>query len=168
MAFDAALLYALSSLQQDDIVLKKEQREAIKLLYQSKDVFLWLPTRFGKSLCFQVLPFLFDYKLGRMDSPLPQHSVVVVVSPLVSLMVDQVTSLCLRGMSAAILSGFQGVDHQLQANEKDMVAGLYRLLYCAPEALFLSDKWRRMLACPPLINQIVAVAVDEAHCVYKW
>ena len=40
MGFDAALLYALSSLQQDDIVLKKEQGEAIKLLYQSKDIFL--------------------------------------------------------------------------------------------------------------------------------
>ena len=111
MAFDAAL-YALSSLKQGDIVLKKEQREAIKLLYQCKDVFLWLSTGFGKSICFQVIPFLFDYKLGRIESPLPQRSVVVVVSPLVSLMVDQVTSLCLRGVSAAILIGFQGGDHQ--------------------------------------------------------
>ena len=51
MAFDAALLYALSSLKQGDIVLKKEQREAIKLLYQCKDVFQWLPTGFGKSIC---------------------------------------------------------------------------------------------------------------------
>ena len=134
--FDAAFLYALSSLKQGDIVLKKEQREAIKLLYQCKDVFQWLPTGFGKSICFQVIPFLFDYKLGRIESPLPQRSVVVVVSPLVSLMVDQVTSLRLRGVSAAILSGFQGGDHQLQANEKDVVAGLYRLLYCAPEALY--------------------------------
>ena len=65
----------------------------------------------------QVIPFC-DYKLGRIESPLPQRSVVVVVvvSPLVSLMVDQVTSLRLRGVSAAILSGFQGGDHQLQAN----------------------------------------------------
>ena len=75
-------------------------------------MFLWLPTGFGKSICFQVIPFLFDYKLGRIESPLPQRSVVVVVSPLVSLMVDQVTSLRLRGVNAAILSGFQGGDHQ--------------------------------------------------------
>ena len=81
---DAAL-----SVKRGDIVLKKEQREAIKLMYQRKDVFLWLPTGFGKSVCFQVLPFLFDYKLGRIESPLPQRSVVVVISPLVSLMVDQ-------------------------------------------------------------------------------
>ena len=52
MAFDAALLYALSSLKQGDIVLKKEQREAIKLLCQCKDVFQWLPTGFGKSKLF--------------------------------------------------------------------------------------------------------------------
>ena len=65
---------------------------------------------------FPSYSLLFDYKLGRIESPLPQRSVVVVVSPLVSLMVDQVTSLRLRGVSAAILSGFQGGDHQLQAN----------------------------------------------------
>ena len=52
-------------------------------------------------LCIQVLPFLFDYKLGRIDSPLPQCSVVVVVSPMASLMVDQATSLRFRGVSAA-------------------------------------------------------------------
>ena len=97
---------------------------------------LWLPTGFGKSVCFQVLPFLFDYKLGRIESPLPQRSVVVVTSPLASLMVDQVTSLCNRAVSAVTLSGSQDVDSNLQAKENDAKAGLHGLLYCAPEALF--------------------------------
>ena len=70
MAFDDAL----SSLKQGDIVLKKEQREAIKLLYQCKDVFLWLPTGFGKSICFQVIPFYLTTSWA--ESSLPYHSVV--------------------------------------------------------------------------------------------
>ena len=68
-------------------------------------------------------------------------------------------------MSAAIFSGSQGVDTNLQAKKKDVKAGLHRLLYCAPEAIFAGDKWHKMLDEPPPIDQIVAVAVDEAHCV---
>ena len=49
-------------------------------------VFLWLPTGFGKSICFELLPFVFDFKLGRVDT---ESSSVIVVSSLVSLMVDQ-------------------------------------------------------------------------------
>ena len=56
------------------------QRDCIKHLYKGKDVFLWLPTGFGKSLCYEVLPFVFNDKLGR------HGSVVIVISPLVSLM----------------------------------------------------------------------------------
>ena len=49
-------------------------------------VFLWLPTGFGKSICFEFLPFVVDFKLGRVDT---ESSSVIVVSSLVSLMVDQ-------------------------------------------------------------------------------
>lgn len=117
---------------------------------------------------FSGTTFLFDYKLGRIVSPLPQGSVVVVVSPLMSLMVDQVSSLHNREVSAAMLSGNQSVDAKLQAKEKDVMAGVYRLLYCAPEALFIGEKWRKILGEPPLFGQIVAVVVDEAHYVHKW
>ena len=50
-------------------------------------VFLWLPTGFGKSICFEFLPFVFDFKLGRVDTE--SSSVIVVASSLVSLMIDQ-------------------------------------------------------------------------------
>ena len=77
-----AVAYALSK-------LKKEQLQTIRNLYNGKDVFLWLPTGFGKSICYEVLPLLFDYKSSRAG---PGNSTVLVVSPLVSLMVDQVCS----------------------------------------------------------------------------
>ena len=80
------------------------------------DIFVWLPTGFGKTVCFEVLPFMFDMKLSRVDS------LVVVVSPLVSLMIDQVRSL--RSGSdrvwrdtdgcTALLGAFQGGPGQQQ------------------------------------------------------
>ena len=62
MASSTAVAYALSKVGKGGLVLKKEQVQTIRNLYNGKDVFLWLPTGFGKSICYEVLPFLFDYK----------------------------------------------------------------------------------------------------------
>ncbi len=78
--FSTALSYALSCLKKQELVLKDKQLEALRYLYEGSDVFLWVPTGYGKSLCFQTLPFMFDAKFGRMMSPLCQRSVVLVVS----------------------------------------------------------------------------------------
>ena len=79
-----------------------------------------------------------------------ERSVVVVVSPLVSLMVDQVSSLQSRGVSAAFLSGNAGVDQKLTASDQDVFAGKYRLLFTAPEAIVGSSKCKQMILEPPL------------------
>ena len=61
------------------------------------------------------------------------------------------------------------VDKELLATGRDVSLGRFRLLCSAPEALFGSDyMWRQLLVCPPLSDTVVAVAVDEAHCVFKW
>ena len=62
---EAAVAHALSCLQHDRLVLRDKQLEAVKLLYEGQDVFLWVPTGYGKSICYQMLPFLLDVKLGR-------------------------------------------------------------------------------------------------------
>ena len=77
--------------------LKPEQKECIKCIFDGKDVFVWLPTGFGKSICYEVLPFMFDKKLGT------DNSLVIVVSPLVSLTVDQVRSLRSRSVKASVM-----------------------------------------------------------------
>ena len=56
--FSTAVAYALSKVGKEGLVLKKEQLQTIRNLYNGKDVFLWLPTGFGKSICYEVLPFL--------------------------------------------------------------------------------------------------------------
>ena len=61
--------------------LKHKQKNDIRFIYNGKDVFLWLPTGYGQSIiCYQVLPFLFDFKTGL--SPTEYYSVVVIVPPL--------------------------------------------------------------------------------------
>ena len=89
--FSQCVFSALSQLQMADISLKKEQRSSMEAIFNGHNVFVWLPTGYGKGLCYQVLPFIMDCKRGLVGSQEP--SLVLVVRPLVALMVDQVTSL---------------------------------------------------------------------------
>ena len=64
---DHSILYALERLGCASVTLKDEQIACVKAICEGKDVFLWLPTGFGKSMCYEVLPFVLDDKLGRHD-----------------------------------------------------------------------------------------------------
>ena len=155
---DRSISYALDKVGCSSITLKDEQMACIKYIYQRKDVFLWLPTGFGKSLCYEVLPFVFDDKLGKKDS------VVIVVSPLISLMVDQVRSLRSRSVRAAVMSsGRSKIDKEFLAKDDDIRK--CSLLFCAPEVIDTS-KWRETIAKSDFSSRVVALVVDEAHCVY--
>ena len=87
------LVYALSCFDQEKLMLKVKQEEVLTNLYDGRDVFAWFPTGYGKSLCYQLLPFLLDFNLKWTCTPRVKCSVVIVISSLVSLMVDQVLSL---------------------------------------------------------------------------
>ena len=117
--------------------LKPEQIASILAVYNGNDVFVWLPTGFGKSMCYEALPFVMDCKLARVNRESDQYisscSGVLVISPLISLMVDQVLSLRRRGVDAAIISHGGGVKKELLATETDL--SKCSLLVCAPEAV---------------------------------
>ncbi len=76
-------------------------------------------------------------------------------------------SLRARGVSAAII---RGMDSSLVATDCDISSGSYKILYSAPEALVgeHGSSWTKVLLSPPVCNTLVSIAVDEAHCVYKW
>jgi len=86
--------------------LKPEQLQAIHHLYDGKDGFLWLPTGFGKLVCYETLPgFVFDHKERSSSSCSSANcsvGVVLVISLLVSLMIDQVESLRKQHVQGAI------------------------------------------------------------------
>ena len=103
--------------------LNAHQKTGIKkIVEERKDVFVNLPTGFGKSLLYQALPLVFD-----LTSQEPGH-IVVVVSPLISLMEDQVSHLRELGLKAANISS-------LEDGERTRVeSGEYSLVYGSPEA----------------------------------
>src|SRR5688500_18813850 len=125
------------------------QAEIIGDALAGRDVLALLPTGGGKSLCFQ-LPALV------------RPGLTVVVSPLISLMKDQVDSLQTGGVAATFLnSSLSAAD--ARARLRGLHNGEYSLLYVAPERLMLSgfltdlQRWNVKL-----------LAIDEAHCISEW
>ena len=166
--FDEAVSYALEKLKCSALQLRPEQVDAVKHMYEGKDAFVWLPTGFGKSICYEVLPFMFD--CHRRKSEVADGStpcLVLVISPLIALMIDQVRSLRRKDVQAAIVASGagSGIDQELRAQDNDLLRCSF--LFCTPESL-VGSKWRDTLESPVISERIVAVAVDEAHCVSKW
>ncbi|OWF38947.1 ATP-dependent DNA helicase Q-like 3 [Mizuhopecten yessoensis] len=81
-----------------DFELKEKQLEALESLYNGNDTIVVVPTGFGKSLIFQLLPWLMQGKFKRADP-----MIVIIATPLNSIMHDQVQSLAKRGVSACYL-----------------------------------------------------------------
>ena len=125
------------------------QEAVVDALLSGRDALAVMPTGAGKSLCYQ-LPALL----------LP--GTALVVSPLVSLMRDQVTALCQAGIPAAYLNSTltEGQFHRALENAK---RGQYRIIYVAPERL-LTPRFLDFAQAASLS----LLAVDEAHCVSQW
>ena len=83
------------------------------------------------------------------------------------LMVNHVSHLQSVGVSAAILFGNKRVDKKYQAVDSDVSESKYCLIYSSPEALVTNDQWTQLTLQPPFCNCLAAIAIDEAHCVYK-
>ncbi len=125
------------------------QQEIIRDALAGRDVFALMPTGGGKSLCFQLPALLRD-------------GLTIVVSPLISLMKDQVDALQTSGIAATFLNS--ALDRQ-EALERlrGLNRGEYRMLYVAPERLMLDGFLERALNW-----NIAQIAIDEAHCISEW
>src|SRR5688572_2161222 len=125
------------------------QERIIQSLLGGSDVAVVMPTGGGKSLCYQ-LPAL---ALGET---------VVVVSPLIALMQDQVAQLSEMGIPAALLNSSQTVEDQREVM-RAAAQGTFRLLYLSPERLARQDTvaWLRRIP-------LAYFAIDEAHCISEW
>ena len=144
--------------------LNGKQREAVVSFVEGKDVFVSLPTGFGKSICFQILPFVLDY----MSSPSPGEEVVdkyiaLIVEPTAAIMRDQVSRLLSVGISAAFINHEQNDANIKQA----VVQGKYKFVYISPESLSL-PRFREMLYSDRYQEKLAVFAVDEAHCILSW
>ncbi len=130
-------------------VFRPLQEQIIRDALAGRDVFALMPTGGGKSLCFQ-LPALL------------RPGLTIVVSPLISLMKDQVDALQASGIPATFLnSALDGA--QARTRLRGLHANEFRLLYVAPERLMLENFLERALNW-----DIAQVAIDEAHCISEW
>ncbi len=131
---------------------RAHQREVMEAILQGRDSLLVMPTGGGKSLCFQAPALL-------------RPGLAVVVSPLISLMKDQVDGLTANGVPAACFHSALD-EAQKRAVVRDVGDGRLRLLYVAPERLVGDggDRFVRWLAQAG----VSFVAVDEAHCISQW
>ena len=125
------------------------QREAMERVAASRDSVVVLPTGGGKSLCYQV-PAVCSGKLA------------VIVSPLISLMKDQVDALRACGVAASCVNSSLSTEERRSVAD-EVRSGRLRLLYAAPERL-VTDRMLHFLA----ESDLAFFAVDEAHCISHW
>ena len=145
-------------LQQAEAILKKYygyssfregQARIIASILQSKDTFAIMPTGAGKSLCFQIPALLFP-------------GTTIVISPLISLMKDQIDSLNALGIPSSFINSSIS-PREVASRIQKAAANEYKLLYIAPERLEV-DSFLEMVKS----LEVSFIAIDEAHCVSQW
>lgn len=140
---------------------RPNQLEAINTTLNGEDVFVLMPTGGGKSLCYQLPAIIQMYK---------RQGVTFVVSPLISLMQDQVEQLVEgKGIAAGMLNGTVK-----EAQKRWIFSDLNRptpsmnLLYITPELLLKSSHLRDVISNLHKRNKLARFVIDEAHCVSQW
>lgn len=128
---------------------KKGQASIIDNILEGRDVLGIMPTGAGKSLCFQVPALVLE-------------GTAIVVSPLISLMKDQVDTLNEMGIKAAFINSSLSLQEYRNVMQNAQ-CGVYKLIYIAPERLETESFWELLASM-----RISLVAVDEAHCISEW
>lgn len=168
MDFDRILLDVLRSRGQERFEIKPKQKEALqKIVLDGKDCVIVLPTGYGKSLVYQLLPSLFD-RVSKDSSK--GKSVVIVVSPLNALIDDQINKLNTLGVCCASLR-FSGeeADARFEGSFlENLQAGNFQLLFTHPEVAVNNKHCRELFLSNHYQRNVVAVVVDEAHCIIEW
>lgn len=146
MAMEKALQILKSNFGYDEF--RPMQGEIIGAVASGSDALVLMPTGGGKSLCYQIPALMME-------------GTAVVVSPLISLMKDQVEALRANGIEAATLNSGISADEERQIRQR-LRCGQLQLLYISPERLMLELDWLAESL------RVSLFAIDEAHCISQW
>ncbi|KUJ00538.1 ATP-dependent DNA helicase RecQ [Vibrio sp. MEBiC08052] len=125
------------------------QKDVIDAVLAGQDSLVIMPTGGGKSLCYQIPAIMFD-------------GITLVISPLISLMKDQVDQLVANGVAAACINSSMSKEALIETYQR-MNAGTLKLVYVSPERVLMADFIERLRQI-----QVAMIAVDEAHCISQW
>ena len=128
---------------------RKGQEEVIHAALSGQDALVVMATGNGKSLCYQIPALCFT-------------GLTLVISPLISLMKDQVDQLRANGIEADFLNSSQTPEQQQQVENK-LISGQLKLLYVSPEKV-MTNSFFQLIS----YAQISFIAIDEAHCISQW
>ena len=142
--------------------VKPEQRLIVEHVLRKKDVFAALPTGFGKSLTFQILPSVFKVLLDK-GFIMPSFPLVIVISPLTSIVKDQVGFLRNLGFEVAFIGESEKLDN-------DIIEGNIKaqFLYGSPESMVGDIKFKDMFSQLHYRQNVAAIVCDEVHTVVHW
>ena len=182
IAFFICLKFAIENSLYRDTILKPKQIICLESVFSQQDVMCVLPTGYGKSLIFHLMPMLLFAKheldsdsFGGISSE-DVNTIVIVISPLNSLMSNQISRLSLSGIRAAVLSVKVGSDDSEEniqidfslCEEDKLRNGYYHIVFAHPESLISSKYGRDLLLSKTYKENVVAIVVDEAHCILDW
>ena len=155
---DEAIKKGLEFLGYEDI--RPNQEKVIRSYLEGKDVLFCSPTGSGKSLTFEMAPFVFKWLNTDQSAP----ASVLVVSPLVALMQFQVETFRKKGINAVYLGD---LDSQEQSCKpfNDISKGLFDMIFASPESLL--GHYRSTVTELSKNKALKAIFVDEAHCIKK-
>ena len=145
-------------------MLHDRQLEALYSFVNGEDVFVNLPTGYGKSLIFQMAPLVHVW-MNENFSPVwwKKDPIILIVSPLLALMQDQVKKLTSLGLKAAYVGA-----EQEPAVLQDVEKGKFMFVFVSPESTLATERWRNALESDAYQMNLIGVAVDEVHCVTEW
>jgi superfamily II DNA helicase RecQ len=195
--FFNAVNYALRVTNYDNLFLRVKQYQILESILRKRDTIGILPTGYGKSVIFHLIPFAADYLCKTNVGHTKDGNIVLIIAPLNAIIDDQISNLKKHGIEATVLktvsmnSMTNENDNEKYANEtasdsdceehtlltdltldtsteKDIKEGKSKIIYAHPEAFISCKKGRRLLMSSVLQRNVFACVIDEGHLVQEW
>ena len=144
-------------------LLHESQIQVLYSFISGEDVFVNLPTGYGKSLIFQMAPLVHAWMHENVSTCWKKYLIIVIISPLLALMQDQVKKLTTLNLRAA----FVGAEQE-PAVLQDIEEGKFTFVFISPKSTLASQRWRKVLESDIYQRNLIGIAVDEVHCVTEW